>query len=84
MAERSVGAVAVDIVNRVEEIRPLLAGLGSEMQGGILADLVAMWLAGHMADRPDFREEILRHWLDAVRALIPVNERIILERLEKH
>jgi hypothetical protein len=81
MATRSAGAKAVEIVERAAQIRPLLAGLGPDIQGGILADLVAMWLAGHQP--ADYREAELSLWLETVRALIPVNERMILEQLEK-
>jgi hypothetical protein len=32
----------------VEQIKPLLAGKGSLLQGSILADLVAIWICGHL------------------------------------
>jgi hypothetical protein len=31
----------------VEQIRPMLAGRGPAIQGSVLADLVAIWIAGH-------------------------------------
>jgi hypothetical protein len=61
----------------VERISPLLAGRDPGVQGGALADLVAMYFAGHMAE---IREEIIALWIEAMRKLIPVNEAIILER----
>lgn len=55
----------------VNRIKPMLAGQGSEVQGGALADLLAMWLAGH----PDFvREELLAAHTACARNLVTVNE----------
>jgi hypothetical protein len=62
------------IVNR---IRPLLAGKPPELQGAVLADLLAMFLAGH---HPGLREEILQLHIKAVRDLIGPNEAEIFER----
>jgi hypothetical protein len=71
----------------VAKIRPLLTGRPSRVQGAILADLVATWLAGHFG--PDdvvtskLREELLDLHVETVRQLIPPNERMILETLER-
>ena len=47
----------------VAAIMPHLSGLDPELQGAVLADLVAIWLGGHRADEPDaadaFRRELL-------------------------
>ena len=32
----------------VQRIRPLLAGRAAQMQGAVLADLLAIWIAGHI------------------------------------
>ena len=64
----------------VRKIAPLLKGKPPEVQGAALADLLAMWLAGHL-DRSDpegektalLREATLELHLMAVRALIPIN-----------
>jgi hypothetical protein len=68
--------VAEDTADRAKRIaasiRPRLVGQGPDVQGVVLADLVALWLAGH---RPDMREEQLTLWIDAVRALVPYAER---------
>lgn len=58
----------------VENVRPLLAGQGPHNQGAALADLVAMWLAGHP---PNIREDILALHVEMVRRLIPVNARLM-------
>lgn len=54
------------------DIQPLLRGRGSELQGAVLADLVAIWLAGHWPR--EVREEILQDWLATMRKLIPHSE----------
>ena len=62
-------------------ILPVLAGHGGATQGAVLAELLAMWIAGHRAggkratDR--LREDILRMHLVVVRELIPVNAALI-------
>ena len=69
------------VASIVEQIRPLLAGLGCEIQGAVLADLLAMWLAGHIGEHEaELREELLACHIACVRALIPFNESMLLER----
>jgi hypothetical protein len=53
----------------VNEIRPLLAGKGPAVQGAVLADLLAMFIAGHRD--AELRDEILQLHIEAVRHLIP-------------
>lgn len=59
------------------EIHPLLAGLHSRIQGAVLADLLAAWLAGHhganAADTMAFREELLALHTEAVRRLVAMD-----------
>ena len=68
----------------VEAIRPLLAGNPSPIQSAALADLLAIWLAGHFAGdayaTAIVREELLAAHIAVVRQLIPVNEAEILSR----
>ena len=64
------------------QIAPLLGGHPAEVQGGVLADLLAIWLAGHhVAGDEDetrrFRAELLAMHCTMVRLLVPVNARII-------
>jgi len=66
-----------DVDRIVETIRPLLAGKPPELQGAVLADLLAMFIAGH---HPGLREEILTLHIAAVRELVPPNEAIIMDR----
>jgi hypothetical protein len=70
------------IADRVRQIRPLLAGLESHVQGAILADLLAMWLAGHgvrgdSAATDDLREDLLDAHLGIVTQLIPENAKLL-------
>lgn len=69
---------AADAVQAVEQvmrlssyIKPMLAGLGPEVQGALLANLVSLWLAGH---RPDLREDTLARWLETMKDLIAPSE----------
>jgi len=62
----------VDKANElVRQIGPLLAGRGPQVQGAALADLVAMYFAGH---NPSIRDEVMELWLATMRSLIPLNE----------
>ena len=54
----------VDLVN---SIRPLLAGREPALQGAVLADLVARWLAGQDESN---REAQLERWLVMARGLV--------------
>ena len=63
----------------VEQIGALLARRHEAIQGAVLADLLAIWLAGHFP--AEIREVLLEAHLNTVRALIVPNEKIILERL---
>lgn len=48
------------------QCEPLLKGQPPEIQGGALAELVSIWLAGH---HPDIREQVLQFWIETVREL---------------
>jgi hypothetical protein len=61
----------------VKAIHPALSGQPPEIQGAVLADLLATFIAGH---HPALREEILTLHVDAVRTLIPHNELEIFAR----
>ena len=74
-----------EIDRLVYAIMPLLAGKPVPVQGAALADLLSIWLAGHLAATPAaterWRAELLEHHLSVVRRLIPENERAILRRV---
>jgi hypothetical protein len=77
-----------DFETRVESlvmsVKPILAGHDPAVQGGALADLTALWLAGHQAgeDSDAVREDLLDMFIDYVRQLIPVNLMLIEEQLQ--
>ena len=58
----------------LERISPILAGQPAEVQGAVIADLAAMWLAGHRdargrAEGARMREELLQLHAEYVRDL---------------
>lgn len=68
----------IDEMNRtVGQIRPLLAGKGSAVQGAILAELVAMYLAGHL---PALRKGLLELHVRTACEMIPLHH----ERIRGH
>jgi hypothetical protein len=71
-----------EVVAIVEQIKPLLAGKSAEVQGAVLADCLAIWLAGHhVAGQEDatrrMREEFLDVHCSMVRELVHVNAKIM-------
>jgi len=75
---------AEEVEALVEAVRPLFAGKRPGIQGAALADLLAMWLAGHVIrDDPEaserLREQMLELHLRAVGALVPVNYAGLIE-----
>ena len=72
-------AVMVDQI--CAAIAPLLRGFPPEVQGAVLSELTAVWLAGHMGgDAVRYREELLDAHIATIRDLIPECEREILTR----
>jgi hypothetical protein len=70
------------VTELVEAIRPLLAGRPPEIQAAVLADLLAIWLAGHqvegdIAATRAVRSELLAQHLCAVRCLVEFNAKIM-------
>jgi hypothetical protein len=83
---------ALESITLTQKIRTMLEGKPPEMQGAVLADLLAMWVAGHVDalsqdDSKGVRELILQVHLEAVRGLIPVNYKLYIEpqlKMRKH
>ena len=72
----------LEIAAIVDRIKPLLAGKSPEVQGAVLADCLAIWLAGHhVAGDEDatrtLRADLLAIHCAAVRNLVPVNAKIL-------
>jgi hypothetical protein len=71
-----------EIARAVDSIKPHLRGRTPETQGAILADLLAIWLAGHQVEGDSdatrkLRGDILATHLLMVEQLTAVNARII-------
>ena len=64
-----------------ERIKPILANHHPTLQGAVLAELLSIWIAGHVADTgansAKLRREMLKMHVEQVRKLIPVNAKII-------
>jgi hypothetical protein len=79
MDERSMPDEALELCR---QIAPLLAGKPANLQGAVLADLLAVWLAGHIAagdarETDRLRENLLAMHLEYVRQLVPINAEAI-------
>jgi hypothetical protein len=66
----------------VERVRPLLAGQDPPVVGAALADLLAIWVAGHIVtDDPKatdmLRAVLLANHFRAVSGLVPINASIL-------
>jgi hypothetical protein len=75
---------ATEVMALVQAISPLLVGRSHWVQGAVLADLLAMWLAGHIVrgdprQTKKVREQMLKSHLIAVRALIDPNYKMTVE-----
>jgi hypothetical protein len=79
-------SLAADTVKR---ILPLLHGLDPETTSAVLAQLVSMWVAGHVileADGPNIeraeteaaRQEVFAYWTSLVHRLVPISEAELL------
>jgi hypothetical protein len=68
---------AADVEALVAAVSPLFVGKPAEVQGAALADLLALWLAGHVTPDPkttrQVQEEVLEMHMTTVRLLIPIN-----------
>jgi hypothetical protein len=73
MNDQARARAADDLFHR---IRPSLGGYSPDMQGAVLAQLVALWLAGHVSDdaaeQDAVREQLLDQLVDTIQRLTPV------------
>lgn len=65
---------ALKVTEIVNAIKPLLGGHPPEVQGAVIADLLAIWLASHA---PELRETALTFHIDMVRLLTATEEALI-------
>jgi len=56
------------------KIQPLLKGLGPDIQGAVLADLLSIWLAGFPEE---MREDVLTLHIEQMRPLIEVSAKMM-------
>jgi len=61
---------AIIVQEIVERIKPELAGKPPEIQGAVLCDLLAIFLAGHPPEPPELREEVLSMHIETMRKLV--------------
>lgn len=83
MNERPTGrAFATEASEMFAGCAKILQGHHMFVQGAVLADLLAMWLASHFTSDPEetakMREQVLAEHIEAVRIMIEHNEKIIL------
>lgn len=76
------------VVALEQKIMPLLGGQPADIQGAVLADLLSIWLAGHIAPgdpagTDELREMLLKQHMEFVRRLIEPNARMIHENQKR-
>jgi N-dimethylarginine dimethylaminohydrolase len=64
------------------ELQAVLAGRPAKEQGAILADLTAIWIAGHVergnpAGTQRLRNQLVLHQLDYIDQLVPINAKLL-------
>ena len=72
------GAAEEEVWEIIEKVGPMLKGRSAGIQGAVLADLLAMWLAGHWVERSveetrALRERILRMHVEKVWEMVEVD-----------
>lgn len=69
-----------------DNIQRILADFESPFQATILADVVALWLAGHSTERPQktsrLREQLWREFTAAVHRLLPIKDQLVRANLK--
>jgi hypothetical protein len=87
MSERdAIVPEANEVMTLVERVKPLFSGVDPMVVGAALADLTALLLAGHVAENPAktraLRDQTLKIHIRAIKALVPLNEDMLRERIE--
>jgi hypothetical protein len=90
MSDTDYDVLAREVAPIVDEIKPLLAGRDDALVGAALADLLAIWIAGHRVLADDhvtperatratrrLQHGLLNFHMKQVRHLIPVNMKIV-------
>ena len=73
------------IILLASRIAPMLDGVHPDIVGGVLADLTAIWLAGHFSggETKALRATMLKLQVETIEALVEVNEEIIRDTLRQ-
>jgi hypothetical protein len=66
----------------VGQVKQLLTGAPRGIQGVVLAELLAIWLAGHFGDET-LRDELIKMHVAQVREFIPIIEPEILASISQ-
>ena len=74
--EDEINEVRIRSQGLVARMMPILAGNDPGTQGVTLADLLAVWLVCH---EPNMREEVLTNFLELMRDLLSVNEKLMFD-----
>jgi hypothetical protein len=80
---------SADVATRAMEIsrciEPMLQGIGEATQSAVLANLTAMWLAGHIGPNAEatkaYRAGLLAGHVELIERLIEPSESELLDRL---
>lgn len=73
-------AAAAEVMGVSDQCAKLLAGRHPAIQGAVLADLLATWLAGHV---PTARLEVLAAHLGTASDLVALKEAELAEHIER-
>lgn len=66
----------LEAADRIRRIKPFLSGIEPSMQGFVLAELTAMWFAGHA---PHVRQAVIDSYIEAMLGLIPICEDVMFD-----
>jgi hypothetical protein len=71
---------SIEVNSIVRSIAPLLVGRDPWIIGGVMADLVAIWIVSHRTDDPsdedDLHQRLLRKHIELVEGLMGINKKL--------
>jgi hypothetical protein len=79
-------AQSYEALELIDQIKPILGGHSPAVISAVIADLFALFLAGHQdpagegARIDGIREKIIERWVTLVKDLIPINAAQVRER----
>jgi len=80
MSKNGEQARTCEIIDLVDEIKPLMSGRHPKVQAGALAELLSLWLAGHWIpgqkeETTHLRDSLLTMHVEFVRSLTELNSK---------